>query len=454
MSLLQRLRRPRARRRVCCIGLDGTPHGLLLRLLAQGAMPNFARLAREGNLMRMRSVHPWVSSVAWTTLQTGVNPGKHGVFGFVDRHPDTLKPFIPLSDKVKWPSLWDVVGQAGRQVVVLNVPVTYPVRPVNGVLVAGFLAPTLNERAVYPTGLLPRLGEMGYRIDSDAKTARAGRRQALEDLEDALEKRTQAFLYLMDSQPWDLFLGVLMETDRLHHFFFDEVSEDGPVQSPAFLSIYGRADRFLGQVLERLGDDDVLVVLSDHGACAIRQEVYYNHWLAGSGYLRYAQTPARSIADLDPQSVAYGMDPARIFVNLKGRERDGRVSPGEDYERARTELIEAAEALEIGDGDGPVRPVVRAYRREEIYSGPYVEQAADIILAPREGYDPKGAFYRESLTGRDGALVGMHSYDDAFVYLSAGGARRESADLVDVTPTVLELMDVPAPAGLDGTPLV
>ena len=192
---------------------------------------------------------------------------------------------------------------------------------------------------------------------------------------------------------------------------------------------------------------------SDHGSC-IRQEVYYNHWLAQSGYLEYAQTPARSVADLAPGALAYGMDPARIFVNLKGRERDGKVAPGAEYERTRTEIIEAAKALEITDGNGSVRPVVQAYRREEIYSGPYLEQAADVILAPRNGYDPKGAFYRESLTGRDGALVGMHSFDDAFVYLSVGGVKRESADLVDVVPTVLAMMDLPAPAGLDGVSLL
>jgi predicted AlkP superfamily phosphohydrolase/phosphomutase len=301
---------------------------------------------------------------------------------------------------------------------------------------------------------LPELERLGYRVDSDPKEARAGRDRALADMEDALDKRARAFLHLIETQPWDLFLGVLMETDRLHHFFYDEVSDEGPVDSPAFLSIYGMVDRFLGQVLERLGDNDVLVLLSDHGSCTIRQEVYYNHWLAQSGYLEYAQTPARSVADLAPGALAYGMDPARIFVNLKGRERDGKVAPGAEYERTRTEIIEAAKALEITDGNGSVRPVVQAYRREEIYSGPYLEQAADVILAPRNGYDPKGAFYRESLTGRDGALVGMHSFDDAFVYLSVGGVKRESADLVDVVPTVLAMMDLPAPAGLDGVSLL
>ncbi|MCZ7572387.1 MAG: alkaline phosphatase family protein [Ardenticatenaceae bacterium] len=437
--------------RVCCIGLDGTPHSLLQRMLADGTMPNLAALVREGRLHRMTSVYPWVSSVAWTTLQTGVNPAKHGIYGFVDRDPATLKIHIPLASRIKRPAVWDRLGQAGKRVIVLNVPVTYPAGPVNGILVAGFLAPKLNEKAVSPVSMLPTLERLGYRIDTNPQIARQDRDKALEDIHDALDKRTRTFLHLLDHQPWEFFLGVIMETDRLHHFFFEPMEQGHPVYMPAFFEVYRRIDEFLGQVRERLGAHDMLMMMSDHGFCSIRQEVFYNHWLAEAGYLKYVATPAKTLEQLHPDSVAYSLDPGRIFINLKGRERTGRIAPGAEYERVRDEIIAAAEALTApGTGERMVR---KAYRREELYSGPYLEQAADIILAPEDGYDPKGAFYKESLVHKDAMMVGMHTYDDAFFYIGGTGAAKEPVSILDVAPTVLRLMGQSIPDDYDGRSL-
>lgn len=441
-------------RRVCCIGLDGTPYSLLQRMLADGVMPNLAALVREGSLRRMTSVYPWVSSVAWTTLQTGVNPAKHGIYGFVDRDPATLKTYIPLANRIRHPAVWDVLGQAGKRVIVLNVPVTYPATPVHGVLVSGFLAPKLNEKAVYPPSLLPTLEGLGYRVDTDPQIARQDRDRALEDIRDALEKRAHTFLHLMDHQPWDFFLGVIMETDRLHHFFYEQMEQVDPVYAPAFFEIYQRIDEFLGQVRSRLGERDVLMLMSDHGFCTIRQEVFYNRWLADMGYLKYTEEPARNLEQLHPDSMAYSLDPGRIFINLRGRERDGRVEPGREYERVRDELIAAVESLTLSDHGAVAHPVLKAYRREELYRGPYLEQAADIILAPTDGYDPKGAFYKEGLVHKDAMMVGMHTYDDAFLYVGRAGLEDGVVSILDVTPTVLSLMGQPIPEACDGRPLV
>lgn len=440
-------RGPQARR-VCCIGLDGTPHSLLQRMLADGTMPNMAALVGEGRLHRMTSVYPWVSSVAWTTLQSGVNPAKHGIYGFIDREPATMKTYIPLANRIKRPAVWDLLGQAGKQVIVLNVPVTYPASPVNGVLVAGFLAPKLNEKSVSPPAMLPTFERLGYRIDTDPQIARQDRDRALEDIHDALDKRARTFLHLLDHQPWDFFLGVIMETDRLHHFFFEPMEQGHPAYAPAFFEVYRRIDEFLGQVRERLGANDVLMLMSDHGFCSIRQEVFYNHWLAEAGYLQYTETPAKTLEHLHPDSIAYSLDPGRIFVNLKGRERTGRIAPGAEYEQVRDELIATSEALT--DPATGERMVQKAYRREELYTGPYLEQAADIILAPVDGYDPKGAFYKETLTHKDAMMVGMHTYDDAFLYIGARGAADEPVNILDVAPTVLQLMGQPIPGDYDG----
>jgi predicted AlkP superfamily phosphohydrolase/phosphomutase len=438
--------------RVCCIGLDGTPFSLLQRMLADGIMPNLAALAREGSLRRMTSVYPWVSSVAWTTIQTGVNPAKHGIYGFVDRDPQTLKTYIPLANRIRTPSVWDRLGQAGKRVIVLNVPVTYPATPVNGMLVSGFLAPTLNERAVYPATLLPTLEQLGYRIDSDPVLARQDRDKALDDLHDALDKRARTFLHLLEYEPWDFFLGVIMETDRLHHFFFEPMERDDPIYAPAFFEVYRHIDDFLGQVRGRLGPSDALMLMSDHGFCSIRQEVFYNHWLADAGYLKLQGPTARNLEQLHPDAIAYSLDPGRIFVNLKGRERDGRVAPGVEYDRVRDEIASAAEALT--DPASGERLVRRVYRREELYAGPYLESAADLILAPEDGYDPKGALVKEVFTHKDPTMVGMHTYDDAFLYVGQGGVSVGTPSILEITPTILSLLDQPLPPECDGRSLV
>jgi predicted AlkP superfamily phosphohydrolase/phosphomutase len=151
MGLFGRLRRSgKAKpRRVVFIGLDGTPYTFMRRLIDEGRLPNAARLEQKGSLLRMDSMWPWVSSVAWSSMMTGVNPGKHNIYGFIDRDPATYKQFIPTSRNMKARTLWEVLGDAGKRVIVVNVPVTYPPRQVNGILVGGFLSPSL-EKAVYP----------------------------------------------------------------------------------------------------------------------------------------------------------------------------------------------------------------------------------------------------------------------------------------------------------------
>ncbi|RPI55750.1 MAG: hypothetical protein EHM56_05015, partial [Chloroflexi bacterium] len=166
MSFLNKLRSRKRDRRVVFIGLDGTPFTFLQRLIAEGRAPNAERLVRQGSLLRMDSTWPWVSSVAWSSMMTGVNPAKHNIFGFIDRDPATYKQFIPTSQNMRARTLWEVLGDAGKRVIVVNVPVTYPPRPVNGILVGCFLSPSL-EKAVYPASYLPTLQSLGYVVDAD-----------------------------------------------------------------------------------------------------------------------------------------------------------------------------------------------------------------------------------------------------------------------------------------------
>ena len=454
MGFLDRLKGKKESGRVVFVGLDGTPFTFMQRLIKEGRAPNAARLAEQGSLLRMDSMWPWVSSVAWSTMMTGVNPGKHNIFGFIDRDPATYKQFIPTSRQMKARTLWEVLSDAGKRVAVVNVPVTYPPRQVNGLLVAGFLSPSL-EKAVYPASYLPTLRSLGYIVDADPWKARESKDRALEEVNAALDARIRTLFYLLENEAWDYLHVHIMETDRLHHFLWQQMEEDDPVYAPAFYAFYERIDDMLGRLAGQLDDNTTLMWMADHGFCTIHKEVYVNRWLMDRGWLQLRNIPPdrkKGLDEIDPASVAYSLDPGRVVIRLKGREKDGCVAPGVEYEALRDEI--AAAALDLVDPDNGQPIFQAAFKREELYHGPYLEQAADLILAPYDGYDPKGSLFRETLTYKGHELVGMHTFDDAMFYVGGQTIQPARFSVLNVMPTILHLMGVPLPAGLDGESLL
>jgi len=220
------------------IGLDGVPYSLLNGYLREGTMPNLQKIVSSGfRLHQMDASLPEVSSTSWTSFTTGVNPGEHGIYGFMDLRPGSYQLFFPNSADVQAPTIWDMIGQRveGRQStlysmykarlkkplrsVVLNIPQTYPARPLNGILTAGFVCPDFRK-GTYPEAAYTYLNSMGYLPDVDSTKA-VGRQDAFfKELFLALEKRAEAFEHFLTTEPWDMFIGVITETDRLHHFFF------------------------------------------------------------------------------------------------------------------------------------------------------------------------------------------------------------------------------------------
>ncbi|NOX97895.1 MAG: hypothetical protein GXO98_07565 [Nitrospirae bacterium] len=439
MALFGRFRKKE--KRVLAIGLDGTPYSLVRRLTAEGKLPNFSRLLQTGSLNRMNSVLPTVSGVAWSSFMTGKNPAGHGIFGFVDRTTNPWEIFIPTSSHMKAETLWEILGKAGKKVVVMNVPVTYPPREVNGILISGFLATDLSK-AVYPQSLYPKLKELGYRIDIDAWKARESKDALMKDLNYTLDKRLETMFYLMDNEPWDFFMCHIMETDRLHHFLWEKMENNDPEYAPQFFNYYQKIDEALGKIEEKLDDNTSLIILSDHGFCSIKQEVQVNYYLKQQGWLKFRNSPAKSLSDIDGESTtAYSFIPGRIFINLKGREPEGKISPGQDYEAVRDELIQSL--LEMQDPDTEEKIIKQVYRKEEIYEGPCLEDAADLIAVPFDGYDLKGTLEKDTLTERT-PIEGMHTFDDAFLYIKGEEQNREGIAINDCMPIILNLMDISA----------
>jgi predicted AlkP superfamily phosphohydrolase/phosphomutase len=434
---------------VAVIGLDGVGLPLVQDLTARGIMPNLGALLSKGTAAPMRSSIPTISSVSWTGFMTGQNPGKHGVYGFTDVKPGTLTMFFPNFGNVQSETLWDVAGRAGKRAIVMNVPNTYPARALNGLLVSGFVAVNL-ERAVYPATLLPRLKEDGYRIDVDYLNADQRPEAFFADLTATLDARRRVYLKLLRDEPWDLFIGVITECDRLHHYFWSEYADAAAPHHARFLDFYRRLDDVIAALVTALPSGTPLFIVADHGHTLIHREFYPNAWLRAQGLLRFTSEKPKGLADVDPASKVFVLDPGRVYVHRRGRFPLGTVDDAEAEDllgRVRDGLL----ALRDDSPGAPAggRPVPRVYRRDELYHGPHVASAPDLVVHFAPGYDPKGALSRTEVFGRS-ALTGMHTYDDSLFFLNRPGVATEDLDIVDVAPTILTLLGLEPPAAMDG----
>ena len=437
------------RKRVVVIGLDGTPFSFVNKMLEEGHMPNLKRLIGNGDFRQMKSVYPTISSVAWTSFMTGVNPAKHGIFGFVDLRPGSYDMTIPLGSDRKVDTLWKLLSRKGKRVVVMNVPVTYPPEEVNGILVSGFLATNVSK-ATYPKEVAEYLKEIDYRTDTDARLARQSKDRMLEDIHHTFSKRVEAMFHFMENEDWDYFHTHIMCTDRLFHFLWKEMEENDEKYSKPFIDIIKTIDDMLGEVAKRIDENTNLIILSDHGFCTVKANVQLNYWLHEHGYLTYRNDTPKTVQDIATGTKAFSLIPGRVFIHTKDKYPGGSVVAGE-YEALRDEIKEKLLGLRHpGTGE---RIIDKVFKKEEIYHGEYLDQAADLIAHPMDGYDIKGKVISGSLLTED-VINGMHTYHDAFLYVRGRTITRDGLEIMDVFPTILKMFEIEIPEYVDGKVLI
>ena len=395
--------------RAVLIGLDGVPFTLLQGLIAKGVTPNLGRLAAAGptHFKQMDATLPEISSVSWSSFMTGVNPARHGIYGFMDLKPGTYQMYFPSYPHLKAETLWDKLGKQGKRTVVINLPGTYPARPHEGVLISGFVAIDL-KKAVHPPTILPTLEGMGYRIDVDTSKG-ADADHLYRDLDETLAAREKAFGHFWKTEDWDLFVAIITGTDRLQHFQWHAVADEKDPNHGRAMAFYAKADAAVGRMVERLGDQDLCVLMSDHGFCGIESEVYVNRHLVNSGYLKWDKEPADSFADIAAGSRAFALDPSRIYVHRKGRYPKGAVDE-KDVPALREEL----KALFLNLEHGGRRVIKDVFFPEQIYEGPEFDKAPDLVLLTHDGFDLKGNIKKAEVFGRT-HFTGMHNRHDAFL---------------------------------------
>lgn len=435
------------KKRVFVLGIDGVPCTFLEESLRAGRMPNLQKVLGGQRLTQMNSCYPTVSNVAWSCFQTGRNPGGFGVFGFAELAPDMQLRFPNAAD-LKCDTIQQILSRAGKRVISLGVPLTYPPKPVNGLLAGCFLAPAL-EKAVYPAEFLPRLREWGYKLDVDPMKARESLDNLKPDLLSCLAGRERAIMELWDSEKWDLFVTHVMETDRINHFMWRFLEEPESPNGRFFLEFYGRIDGLIGKIAARLDERTEFMLLSDHGFCRTRKEVQLNRWLEEQGFLRRNDALGEGFVSATAGQ-AFALVPGRIHILSRDKWTKGTVAP-EQVEPLREKIIARLKEWTDPETGKPICQTI--LRREEAFTGPFIDRAPDILVHPHDGYDLKAALAAPQMF-TSSPISGMHTYHDATLFLRGHEIKGEKPWVGDTMPTLLSLCGVEVPAGLDARNLV
>jgi predicted AlkP superfamily phosphohydrolase/phosphomutase len=420
----------------------------------------------------LRSCDPPITVPAWSSMTSSRSPGALGFYGFRNRRDHSYDALAFADSRaVKLPRVWDILSERARDVIVLGVPQTYPVSPVNGVMVSCFLTPDIEtSQYTYPAALKDEIKQVVGRYMVDVPNFRTNVKEQLHaDTEEMTEKRFRLAEHLLETRLWDLFFMVEMGTDRMHHAFWrfsdpeHRLDEPGNEFEGAMLDYYKGVDEKMGRLLGRFADEDTAVhVVSDHGAKRIEGGICINEWLRREGYLVLKEEPAGHVP-LKPDMVDWARTTAwgeggyycRLFLNVEGRKPEGLI-PAADYERVRGELKGKLAAL----GDDQVRPIGTVARRPED------------LYAERQGVVPDLLVYFGGLYWRSMGQVGTgtvhvfendtgpddanHAHEGLYVLVGEGvePGRGPERDLRDIAPTLLELLGEPVPAEMEGRRLV
>lgn len=426
-----------AQPRLCVIGLDGATFDLITPWAQAGKLPTLQRLLGGGTHASLESVIPPVTPPAWTSLMTGMNPGKHGLVNFIEYDPQHDITRYTNGSNRRVPTIWQLLNEHGLRVGIINVPMTYPPEALHGYCIAGLDTPDKHAPFVYPPALKTELEQAVGEIYLDPrylgflKTA-ARRQQLLDTLMHIATRRTAMAEYLLRQHPTDVIMLVYTAIDTVQHYFWEAMTQGAEARGDDFqhaiYQIYHHLDTHIAHLLRLLPPACPVLVLSDHGAGPVSATVFHlNQYLVELGLLAYKNTArpqqwlqrlsapfdhrlrgwlsprqkswlaatfpalqrhwetyANAHALIDwPHTQAYSLEwlsfPGDIWINVQGRTPHGTVAPGAAYEALLARLTEHLYALRDPATDQPL--IRKVYRKDELYHGPYLDHLPDLTIA-------------------------------------------------------------------------
>lgn len=445
---------------VVVIGLDGADWDLILPWMEQGDLPNLKAFMDEAEIGPLQVVYPILSPVCWTSAVTGVNPGKHGIFDFQKPAPDSGDPIIETATNRRALPIWLLLSDAGYKVGVLNVPMTYPPDPVRGKMISGFPFPEGDINIAYPPELKADLEN--YPLDRLGMTM-GGRTKAqlYADFLERQEARARVAREWVSSGDYDFLWLVFTGPDKVQHMFWEDMDPNHPRHDPEQAKLFGNAihdlwvkqDAILGELLAGLPPDATVLLMSDHGFDAIYRQVDLSRWIRDAGLPEWLKTHS-----VPPTMVTNGI--VHYLVT-------GPLAGSSDREAFIDKFIDLAHDLK--DPETGLCPFESVFRREDIYSGRMVGKAPDIVIQEIPKY------YSTTLPDSLNAPVFQDLWSPGFCAhhrphgilalrgpmvrrpeartlrerLDAGGDFND-ANIMDVTPTLLALMQETIPKAMDG----
>lgn len=302
--------------KVFVLALDGATFDLIRPWAEQGKLPLFSKLMAESAWGELNSTIPPITPVAWLTFMTGKNPGKHGVFNFFRPIRNDYAAVTPASATVNTEStLWELLSQRGRNVAILNVPMTYPPKPVNGSLFAGVPMPTGEMQFSYPPGLHEELMSHGWDLRKNASFSQGTYEGFLDYLKELVVMRTDATLYLMKNRPWDFFMIHHFETDQVAHMywrFMENEAESHPLHN-AMLQLFQCVEEQMARIIQALPQETSLLMLSDHGVGPVHCHLHLNNWLINEGFMHWKSSWSTKIRRIGYQ---IGLNPTNLYRRI------------------------------------------------------------------------------------------------------------------------------------------
>ncbi len=417
----------------------------------------------RGCFSRLRSSIPPQTAPAWTSITTGVNPGKHGIYYFYDFSTDPIT--IVNATKTSTPRIWDYVGRAEGRSVVVNVPVTYPAQRISGSMVSGIPPWYFDEKSVYPERLLDKLKLEGYETDTPMSRGLEKKPEELVNRLLATEKRrVDVFLDLLNEGEWAFGMVVMTALDRLQH----KVLGRGEKEDMAVRRGYREVDGLVGRIIDSLGQDVNYLVVSDHGFNRRPRTFFPNAWLHGQGLLRRKSSLRNRLAGLAhdvfdghmlwlPQRLTKRFQGATTVVHTIDAVDLGRSRafvPGTDgvvVVKSREDEEAIISGLsDLRDDQG--REVCEVHARHEVYKGERVEEAPELLILPMDDVNIRTDPFSRSFVSMSSDSKGNHSSNGIFLAQGPGIKKSDGLDLSleDVAPTSLALLGIEPPESMDG----
>ncbi len=482
------------------IGLDGADPEVISEWISAGELPTFKMLQEAGASCPMLSTVPPLSAPAWISIYTGKNPAKHGIcdFFYMDSKSRSMK--LTSSNDIKAETIWSLLSRAGKRVILLNMPMTYPPEPVNGVMSTGLHTPSEESPYTYPESFkdeLYRITKGRYQISAGPITSKNNIKDYIARLNDVTDAQMDAAMMLLRERPWDLFMYVVQGTDQIQHALWHLSDREHPRYysksgyESAILDYYKKVDHFVSRVIKETGGSANIFIASDHGFGPLHGLIDLNNILTRHGFIVFKRSFWTMIKRLIYAMNITPLSAFNLLISLGlGKKRD-RVTKGREYKRLKKIFLSfddvdwtRTKAYALGNGGciylnrsyrhekdtrselmdllysvkdkSGYKVIDRLFKKEDIFKGPFMNNMPDIVFWPEENrYFPLGAYefpsnkvinYAESPTGAHRSKGIFMAYGKDILQ----GKQPEGMTVCNVAPTILYSMGMRAATGFDG----